>query len=390
MNILAMLAGNPAAATSYNPGLSPEANAFVGARPAAPKVETFQRPKGLRNTIGQIADALAVLGGQTPAYSTALSQQEATFVKKQKENALGAYLANPTDPEAQRQFQTVAPAEYVEVLTKLTPKPQNPGSRSPFQVAYDDALAAGMTPQQAQAEGIRVARAIGVQPRYLSGAGDQYAVGPDGQPTPLGIGVNRAPPAPPTPSFAPQVLANGNIGAFDQRTGQIVDTGVPAAPKGGAKPAAASSDPAKGGALGSTIDDIRKDYRNLNAVGGMVSPKKGVIANIRARAASSDVGQVVAGTLGTEAQTIRDRLASNLPALMQQVKQATGMTAAQVNSIPEMRLLQDQVTNPTRSFEAVMSTLDDIEKRYLGGGRPKAPSQQGNVIRFDAQGRRIK
>ncbi len=232
MNILAMLTGNPAAATAYNSGLSPEANAFVGARPAAPKVETFQRPKGLRNTIGQIADALAVLGGQTPAYSTALSQQEATFVKKQKENVIGAYLANPRDAEAAAMAARVAPAEYVEVL-KLT-KPSSTGSM-PREVVIANMIEDPNTPPNVRNRLIELASRPETRPQMLA-TERGYVPAAEAE----GLAPYRAPPAPAAPPNWQTVQdANGNYVQVNPQTGQTRPLNLQAPPKGasGGRPA---------------------------------------------------------------------------------------------------------------------------------------------------------
>jgi hypothetical protein len=389
-----ILMGGAQVPNAYDPLLTPEANALAGRTPPAAASQvmpqqraTFQKPKGVRNTVGTIADILTVLGGGEPMYAASLRQQERDFQAQQeeelgreKESAFANFLLNPNDPEATKRFATIAPVEYFKAVTELTPKPQNPGSVSDFQYTVRALQDQGLSPQEALAQARDMVRGAPAPVlRSVPGVGLVDASDPRNPNV-----VMAAPPA--ASGGAPEMSAfERRAEAIRQRLGdqayaEFLATG---------KVTTASASPAKGGALGSTIQDIRSLYEQLNREGGMVSPKAGVVANLRARAANSDVGQLVSGALGTEAQTIRDQLASALPALMQQVKQATGMTAAQVNSIPEMRLLQDQVTNPTRSFEAVSATLDAIERRYLGGGgRPAAAPAPAASGGFKVVGKR--
>lgn len=204
-------AASAAAGSVYDPMLTPEANAMVGATPpkaatpTAPAPATFQRPKGLRNMVGVIADIFAAMGNRPMGYSGTLATMEDKFAQERKRLAQSAFLNNPTDPDATAAFIREAPQEYMAYVKEMTPKPTNPGSRSPFQVAYDDALAAGATPREAQQAGIEVTLRMRGPQSTSAGLPQGLERGSDGRAVPIpGVldfyrqraEAGRAPPAP--------------------------------------------------------------------------------------------------------------------------------------------------------------------------------------------------
>jgi hypothetical protein len=167
--------------------------------------------------------------------------------------------------------------------------------------------------------------------------------------------------------------------------------------------------------LNSEIESILKEYEKLNELGAMTRPSRGTVENISARARASSVGQYVAGYAGTQEQTIRDNIRNARARLTNAVKEATGMSAQQMNSNVELQLWLSAMTDPTQSYETVTKTLGDLNTiigknmRQPGetpgasgswadgttpaatpatapaaGGRPATDTRRR--IRFDAQG----
>jgi hypothetical protein len=87
---------------------------------------------------------------------------------------------------------------------------------------------------------------------------------------------------------------------------------------------------------------------------------------------------LVEGTIGTEAQTQRDRINSIRPGLMQALAKATGMTGKQLDSNADVKLFMQTVTNPTASYEANIAALDGLERfvRQNAAGSSPAPNRQ--------------
>jgi len=114
------------------------------------------------------------------------------------------------------------------------------------------------------------------------------------------------------------------------------------------------------------INKMRNDYNTLNKMNSMVSTKRGALENLSIASRTSPLGQFFGAKTGTEEQTIRDNIKNSIPRLMTSIKNSTGMSAQEINSIPEMQLLKDSVTNPNQSIETVTDTLAQLEKLYAG------------------------
>lgn len=114
-------------------------------------------------------------------------------------------------------------------------------------------------------------------------------------------------------------------------------------------------------------DDLLSSYQDLDAIGGIVNTKKSALENIKARAGSSAIGQFVGGAVGKQEQTVRDDIQAKIPLLMSAIKSATGKSASEVNSIPEMQLLKKSVSDPTQSLQTVQKTLSDLVDLYGAG-----------------------
>lgn len=129
------------------------------------------------------------------------------------------------------------------------------------------------------------------------------------------------------------------------------------------------------GTVGGIVADLRDKYSQLDQNNGIVSTNNRVGTNIGARIASTGFGQGVAGTFGTQSQSLRDSVAMTRPLLLQSIMKATGMSAKQMDSNVELKLYLAIATDPTKGLEANMEALDRIESLY-GGGNEKYKAQQ--------------
>lgn len=123
--------------------------------------------------------------------------------------------------------------------------------------------------------------------------------------------------------------------------------------------------------LSALVSDLGSDYDTLKKSGSIVSSGGTGVENIGARISSSGVGQFFGGTVGTEAQSTRQAIAQKRPLLLNLIKNATGMSAQQMNSNAEMQLYLQAATDPTLSYEANMSALENLDKMF-GLGQFKA------------------
>lgn len=106
---------------------------------------------------------------------------------------------------------------------------------------------------------------------------------------------------------------------------------------------------------------LRQNYETLHKSGALVDPNQGTGSNIVARARASGIGQLVEGAVGTQAQTERDKITSSRPALLQAIVKATGMSSKQIDSNAEMKLMLQQATDPTMSYQANVAALKRLE-----------------------------
>ena len=120
------------------------------------------------------------------------------------------------------------------------------------------------------------------------------------------------------------------------------------------------------------VATLRDYYRQLSGLGGITDVTKTPLENLQAAAASSPIGQAVGRGLGTEAQSIRNKIKQQRPLLLQAVKRATGMTAKQMDSNVELQLYLSAATDPTLDLQANLSALDNLDKLYGLGAVPEA------------------
>mgnify|MGYP003509313041 FL=1 len=141
----------------------------------------------------------------------------------------------------------------------------------------------------------------------------------------------------------------------------------------------ASGSNAMQGAL-DNLDELSTVYDDLNEIGGLVSSKKSTVDNVITRSRASGVGQLIEGAVGTEAQTLRDRIASIRPALMQSIAKATGMTGKQLDSNADVKLFMQTVTDPTASYEANKRAIEGL-KRFIRNSAPKPAAQPARAAK---------
>jgi hypothetical protein len=154
--------------------------------------------------------------------------------------------------------------------------------------------------------------------------------------------------------------------SVDARTGRFIG-------ESGKEPAAAARDAKTAigkNELASELDNIRIAYDNLNQMRAIPSTGRNVLSNIAAGTAASGVGQAVGRLAGTPEQTERDVIKSGRLRLVNAIKNATGMSAQQLNSNVELKNMLDSVTDPSQSIETVNRILDQIQETYLTGAAP--------------------
>jgi hypothetical protein len=125
--------------------------------------------------------------------------------------------------------------------------------------------------------------------------------------------------------------------------------------------------------LSGVVQQLNNSYTALEQGGGITSTAQGGLSNLGARLGSTGFGQAVGGALGTANQRQRQEIEQTRPLLLNLIKDATGMTASQMNSNAEMQLYLKAATDPTLTVEANRSALANLDKMFgLGIAKPPA------------------
>ena len=133
--------------------------------------------------------------------------------------------------------------------------------------------------------------------------------------------------------------------------------------------------------LGDTVSVAKTLVNDIADMGGMTTTSKGALANLMTSLGTGTVGQAGARLVGTATQAKRDELNSVRLQLFNSVKEATGMSASQLNSNVELQTWLKSLGSDNMSKEANLAILNNIENRYLkntaqkttGTGTPENP-----------------
>jgi hypothetical protein len=118
------------------------------------------------------------------------------------------------------------------------------------------------------------------------------------------------------------------------------------------------------GQVSSAVQDVRDYYEELKNKNAAISTQQSGLENAINRTRSSGVGQFLGKTFGTEEQSIRNKINNQKPALINAIRQATGMSAKAMDSNVELQFYLQQATDPSLDIESNLSALDSIEKKY--------------------------
>lgn len=370
------------------------------AAPASSASEPPRKRRSVLETIGRLADVFAKVGGAEALYEPTLNAR----ADRLREVDMEALRKSLLEQQVTAGNLEVGAAERKRIGTALGALAERDDAAALWPSVAEQA---GIDPQKAAAIGQILAtnpKAASIFARSLGADIDNlgknvyfgtdpqgktvaYQVGDDGRPRILDFGGALA------PSDPTKVINTGGASVIVGSGGQIKrvlpNTEAPGrAEDRASRERIAASRPGaagKGGADASMIettqgslDELRTIYRDLNQMGAMVSPSRSATDNIAARVRASGPGQLLEGAVGTEAQTLRDRVASIRPGLMQSLAKATGMTGRQLDSNADVKLFMQTVTNPAASFEANMKAIDGLERFLKANAKkptPAAPSK---------------
>lgn len=146
--------------------------------------------------------------------------------------------------------------------------------------------------------------------------------------------------------------------------------------------------------LSDDLANLRGAFDRLNEMRAIPSTQRSAASNVLASTQSSGVGQMMGRATGTEAQVERDVINSAKQRLVTSIKNATGMSAQQLNSNMELQSMLRSLSDVSLGYEASMRIIDDIENAYVKGGgalpkrgdaKPAAPAASNVVVTPDGQ-----
>jgi hypothetical protein len=404
-------------------GVTPDVPQPVQPPQAPPQPDTLRQPRERRSvldTIGRISDVLAKVGGAEAQYQPTMDAREDRSI------ALGDH-ARTVDLDAIRktllQQQVGAGESAVQTQEQAVLGRAVRGLQAIKAGGGDVARAwpilakqAGIPDDKAAALGqifqsdpealpgfasmLGQQQEFGLQPFYAkdpaTGKLQAFQLGKDGTVQPINLGGSE--PIDPVKfvdlggTQAGVGTRSGNVtrilpkteapgkGADRASRERIAGAGnasrerIAAMPARGKATTAATDTSTMAAAAQGNLDELKTIYGDLKKLGASVSPSQGTGANILARAKTSGAGQFIGGTLGTEAQTKLDRVASIRPGLMQSLAKATGMTGKQLDSNADVKLFMQTVTDPSKSYEANMAAIAGLERFLKENTKKAAPA----------------
>lgn len=127
------------------------------------------------------------------------------------------------------------------------------------------------------------------------------------------------------------------------------------------------------------LDTLKTAYNDLDRMRAIPSEQRGMLSNVLSGVAATGVGQAAGRMTGTQAQTQRDIIASARNQLFAAVKNATGLSAQNLNSNVEFTTWLNSLTDPSRSIESNRAILDNMERFIASGGKYSARTASGEV-----------
>lgn len=385
--------------------------------PAAAPAEHPKKRFSVIDTIGRLADVFATVGGAQALYTPTINSREDRVLKlgdharEVDMDGLRKTLAEQQVDEGKLSPQIAARKRLGTALGALA---NNPDAAALWPSVAEQA---GITDaQQVAAIGAKLqenpnsasifAKALGADVDNLgknvffgtdgNGKTVAYQVGPDGKPHVLDFGAAGVTPTAPIKVVdtggAQVIVENGqprktltktarpdtflttqtarDIAKGNNKTA-ITIAGMPARGKDGAGKGGEDNSAFITTARGN-LDELRGIYGDLKKMGAMVSPGQSTGKNVEARLRASGIGQAIEGTVGTQAQSSRDRVLSIRPQLMQSIAKATGMTGKQLDSNADVKLFMQTVTNPTSSYESNIKAINGLERFLVANSKKSA------------------
>jgi hypothetical protein len=138
--------------------------------------------------------------------------------------------------------------------------------------------------------------------------------------------------------------------------------------------------------LADDLENLRTSFQTLDNLRAIPSTERNPLSNVTSALASTRVGQLAGQAFATEAQVERDVINSARTRLVNSIKNATGMSAQQLNSNVELQTMLKSISDPGQSYQSAIRIIDDIEKAYVKGNGMLPKRNQPNAAPAAATG----
>jgi hypothetical protein len=132
--------------------------------------------------------------------------------------------------------------------------------------------------------------------------------------------------------------------------------------------------------LSDTLETAKTLVNDLYNLGGMTSTSKQPLANLVTSLQTGTVGQIAGQAFGTKTQAKRDEIKSIRLQLLNAIKEATGMSAQQLNSNVELKTYLDSLGSEKMTKEANLAIIENISTRYLKGQAAKPEKDKADPL----------
>ena len=316
----AALSGMPTAQTTEMQG-SPEDTAQFGMAPQMQTTQpTMQQNASWLGQLAQLGPDATQIGSTMLGMQQKADENEANRQARTQDKIL-ALEAAASNAALSREERAARAAEAAQLRRDLQQSQQQFAESAARQAAADRAAMA----REARADRNAAAQAGRVPPGYR--------MLPDGN---------------------MQAIPGGPADVKTQKQAEQVDSGR--------------------GTVSGLVTQLRDSYDQLANAGGITDPNAGKIGNLAAGIASSGPGQFAGRLFGTQNQSLRNSIAQTRPLLLNAIKQATGMSAKQMDSNAELKLYLSAATDPTLDIESNRKALDMLDKLYGLSGATHQPS----------------
>lgn len=122
-----------------------------------------------------------------------------------------------------------------------------------------------------------------------------------------------------------------------------------------------------------------KDQYDILKKGGGITTQDNTLMNVPAYLSSTGAGQAAGKMFGTANQSARNSIVQSRPLLLAAIKNATGMSAKQMDSNVELKMYLAAATDPTLDYEANMKALNQLQELYGIGGKADGSSSGWSI-----------